>query len=83
MLREKASTVFGPSGFERKNADPVGKEGGGAGVGVGVGVGVAGIVGWDFDFLESDSFLQAVPEMSKASVRAIRRNLSIKNRAKI
>jgi hypothetical protein len=68
VFREKASTLFGPCGFERKKAAPVGKIGGG--VGVGVGVGVDGIAGWDFDFLESGSFLHAVAETSRASVNA-------------
>jgi hypothetical protein len=68
VLREKASTVFGPSGFERKKAAPVGTNG--VGVGAGVGVGVVATAGWDFDCLESGSFLQAAAEKTKASVNA-------------
>jgi hypothetical protein len=68
VFREKASTVFGPLGFERKKAAPVGTNG--VGVGAGVGVGVAGTAAWDFDFLDSGSFLQAVAENIRASVTA-------------
>ena len=70
VSREKASTLFGPSGFERKKADPVGTNG--VGVGVGVGVGLVGTDGWDFDFLESGSFLHPVVQETVAKAKMSR-----------
>jgi hypothetical protein len=75
VFREKASTVFGPSGFERKKAAPVGTNGGGVGTGVGFGVGVGVVleIGCVFGFLPAFfSFLHPVVQETVAKAKMSR-----------